>query len=58
MRFQLLDAGPFLSSGMTVLLGAIAAATRRVRIQTGVCVLSIPLFLPVRPASDGQECPI
>ena len=43
-------AGPFLSSGVTVLLGAIAAATARVRIQTGVCVLSI--LDPVRVAED------
>jgi alkanesulfonate monooxygenase SsuD/methylene tetrahydromethanopterin reductase-like flavin-dependent oxidoreductase (luciferase family) len=43
-------AGPFLSSGVTVLLGAIAAATTRVRIQTGVCVLSISD--PVRVAED------
>src|ERR1700689_5469976 len=43
-------AGPFLSSGVTVLLGAIAAATSRVRIQTGVCVLSI--LGPVRVAED------
>src|SRR6202046_2066868 len=34
-------AGPFLSAGVTVVLGAIASATSRVRIQTGVCVLSI-----------------
>lgn len=43
-------AGPFLSSGVTVLLGAIAAATSRVRVQTGVCVLSI--LDPVRVAED------
>src|SRR5882757_3670401 len=43
-------AGPFLSSGVTVLLGAIAAATSRVRIQTGVCVLSV--LDPVRVAED------
>src|ERR1700722_275538 len=43
-------AGPFLSSGGTVLLGAIAAATSRGRIQTGVCVLSI--LDPVRVAED------
>ena len=43
-------AGPFLSSGVTVVLGAIAAATSRVRIQTGVCVLSI--LDPVRVAED------
>ena len=43
-------AGPFLSSGVTVLLGAIAASTSRVRIQTGVCVLSI--LDPVRVAED------
>jgi hypothetical protein len=34
-------AGPFLSAGVTVVLGAIAAATSRVRLQTGVCVLSV-----------------
>jgi alkanesulfonate monooxygenase SsuD/methylene tetrahydromethanopterin reductase-like flavin-dependent oxidoreductase (luciferase family) len=43
-------AGPFLSSGVTVLLGAIAANTTRVRIQTGVCVLSV--LDPVRVAED------
>lgn len=43
-------AGPFLSSGITVLLGAIAAQTTRVRIQTGVTVLSI--LDPVRVAED------
>jgi len=43
-------AGPFLSSGVTVLLGAIAATTSRVRIQTGVSVLSI--LDPVRVAED------
>src|SRR5580698_1022097 len=43
-------AGHFLSSGITVLLGAIAAATSRVRIMTGVCVLSI--LDPVRVAED------
>jgi alkanesulfonate monooxygenase SsuD/methylene tetrahydromethanopterin reductase-like flavin-dependent oxidoreductase (luciferase family) len=43
-------AGPFLSSGVTVVLGAIAAATSRVRIQTGVCVLSV--LDPVRVAED------
>src|SRR6201986_3578117 len=43
-------AGPFLSAGVTVVLGAIAAATSRVRIQTGVCVLSI--LDPVRVAED------
>lgn len=43
-------AGPFLSSGVTVLLGAIAASTSRVRIQTGVCVLSV--LDPVRVAED------
>jgi alkanesulfonate monooxygenase SsuD/methylene tetrahydromethanopterin reductase-like flavin-dependent oxidoreductase (luciferase family) len=59
MRFQLgLDAvavgerhaGPFLSAGVTVVLGAIASATSRVRIQTGVCVLSI--LDPLRVAED------
>ena len=44
-------AGPFLSSGVTVLLGAIAAATSRVRIQTGVCVLSILDPAPIRAAA-------
>src|ERR1700722_17238949 len=43
-------AGPFLASGVTVLLGPIAAATSRVRIQTGVCVLSI--LDPLRVAED------
>ncbi|MFG1667906.1 LLM class flavin-dependent oxidoreductase [Streptomyces sp. Y7] len=43
-------AGDFLSSGVTVLLGAIAATTSRVRIQTGVSVLSI--HDPLRVAED------
>jgi alkanesulfonate monooxygenase SsuD/methylene tetrahydromethanopterin reductase-like flavin-dependent oxidoreductase (luciferase family) len=43
-------AGPFLSSGVTVLLGAIAATTSRVRIMTGVTVLSI--LDPLRVAED------
>ena len=43
-------AGHFLSSGITVLLGAIATSTTRVRIQTGVTVLSI--LDPVRVAED------
>lgn len=43
-------AGPFLSAGVTVLLGAIAANTSRVRVQTGVCVLSV--LDPVRVAED------
>ncbi|MGW4065764.1 LLM class flavin-dependent oxidoreductase [Amycolatopsis sp. NPDC004747] len=43
-------AGQFLSSGVTVLLGAIAATTSRVRIQTGVSVLSI--HDPLRVAED------
>jgi alkanesulfonate monooxygenase SsuD/methylene tetrahydromethanopterin reductase-like flavin-dependent oxidoreductase (luciferase family) len=43
-------AGPFLSAGATVILGAIAAATSRVRIQTGVCVLSV--LDPLRVAED------
>ncbi|HEY0530032.1 MAG TPA: LLM class flavin-dependent oxidoreductase [Actinoplanes sp.] len=34
-------AGAFLSSGVSVLLGAIAATTSRIRLQTGVSVLSI-----------------
>jgi alkanesulfonate monooxygenase SsuD/methylene tetrahydromethanopterin reductase-like flavin-dependent oxidoreductase (luciferase family) len=43
-------AGAFLSAGVTVLLGAIAATTSRIRIQTGVTVLSI--LDPVRVAED------
>jgi alkanesulfonate monooxygenase SsuD/methylene tetrahydromethanopterin reductase-like flavin-dependent oxidoreductase (luciferase family) len=43
-------AGQFLSAGVTVVLGAIAAATSRVRVQTGVCVLSI--LDPLRVAED------
>ncbi|MFE4825111.1 LLM class flavin-dependent oxidoreductase [Streptomyces sp. NPDC056704] len=43
-------AGAFLSSDVTVLLGAIAATTSRVRIQTGVSVLSI--HAPLRVAED------
>jgi alkanesulfonate monooxygenase SsuD/methylene tetrahydromethanopterin reductase-like flavin-dependent oxidoreductase (luciferase family) len=43
-------AGHFLSSGITVLLGAIAATTSRVRIMTGVSVLSI--LDPSRVAED------
>src|SRR6201986_5050370 len=43
-------AGPFLSAGVTVVLGAIAASTSRVCIQTGVCVLSI--LDPLRVAED------
>jgi alkanesulfonate monooxygenase SsuD/methylene tetrahydromethanopterin reductase-like flavin-dependent oxidoreductase (luciferase family) len=43
-------AGHFLSSGITVLLGAIAATTSRVRIMTGVSVLSI--LDPLRVAED------
>ena len=43
-------AGSFLSAGVTVLLGAIAATTSRIRIQTGVTVLSI--LDPVRVAED------
>jgi alkanesulfonate monooxygenase SsuD/methylene tetrahydromethanopterin reductase-like flavin-dependent oxidoreductase (luciferase family) len=43
-------AGPFLSAGVTVILGAVAAATSRVRIQTGVCVLSV--LDPLRVAED------
>lgn len=34
-------AGPFLSSSPAVLLGAIAAATSRIRLQTGVTVLTL-----------------
>lgn len=43
-------AGAFLSAGVTVLLGAIASSTSRIRIQTGVTVLSI--LDPVRVAED------
>lgn len=43
-------AGPFLSSGVSVLPGAIAATTSRVRVQTGVSVLSI--HDPLRVAED------
>ena len=43
-------AGAFLSSAPTVLLGAIAAVTTRIRLQTGVTVLS--LLDPVRVAED------
>ncbi len=43
-------AGHFLSSGITVLLGAIAATTSRVRIMTGVSVLSV--LDPLRVAED------
>jgi alkanesulfonate monooxygenase SsuD/methylene tetrahydromethanopterin reductase-like flavin-dependent oxidoreductase (luciferase family) len=43
-------AGAFLSSGVTVLLGALAASTSRVRLQTGVTVLSI--LDPLRVAED------
>lgn len=43
-------AGSFLSSGVTVLLGAIAASTSRIRLQTGVTVLSI--LDPLRVAED------
>jgi alkanesulfonate monooxygenase SsuD/methylene tetrahydromethanopterin reductase-like flavin-dependent oxidoreductase (luciferase family) len=43
-------AGQFLSAGVTVVLGAIAAATSRVRVQTGVCVLSV--LDPLRVAED------
>jgi alkanesulfonate monooxygenase SsuD/methylene tetrahydromethanopterin reductase-like flavin-dependent oxidoreductase (luciferase family) len=43
-------AGAFLSAGVSVLLGAIAATTSRVRIQTGVSVLSIQD--PLRVAED------
>jgi alkanesulfonate monooxygenase SsuD/methylene tetrahydromethanopterin reductase-like flavin-dependent oxidoreductase (luciferase family) len=43
-------AGAFLSSGVSVLLGAIAATTSRVRLQTGVSVLSI--LDPLRVAED------
>src|ERR1700678_4028061 len=43
-------AGPFLSAGVTVVLGAIAAASSRVRIQTGVSVLSV--LDPLRVAED------
>jgi alkanesulfonate monooxygenase SsuD/methylene tetrahydromethanopterin reductase-like flavin-dependent oxidoreductase (luciferase family) len=40
----------FLSAGVTVILGAIAAPASRVRIQTGVCVLSV--LDPLRVADD------
>lgn len=43
-------AGRFLSSSPTVLLGAIAAATSTIRLQTGVTVLSV--LDPVRVAED------
>ena len=43
-------AGRFISSGVTALLGAVAASTSRIRIQTGVTVLSI--LDPVRVAED------
>ena len=43
-------AGPFISSGVSVLLGAIAASTTRVRLQTGVSVLSV--LDPLRVAED------
>lgn len=43
-------AGAFLSAGSSVLLGGIAATTTRVRIQTGVSVLSI--HDPLRIAED------
>lgn len=43
-------AGPFLSSSPTVLLGALAAATTRIRLGSGVTVL--PLLDPVRVAED------
>jgi alkanesulfonate monooxygenase SsuD/methylene tetrahydromethanopterin reductase-like flavin-dependent oxidoreductase (luciferase family) len=43
-------AGDFLSAGITVLLGAVAASTSRIRLQTGVTVLS--LLDPVRAAED------
>lgn len=43
-------AGHFLSSSPTVLLGALAATTSRIRLNTGVTVLSI--LDPVRAAED------
>jgi len=43
-------AGHFLSSAPTVLLGAIAATTTRIRLQSGVTVLS--LLDPIRVAED------
>jgi len=43
-------AGRFLSSAPTVLLGAIAATTSRIRLQSGVTVLS--LLDPIRVAED------
>ncbi len=51
-------ADAFLSAGVTVLLGAIASSTSRIRIQTGVTVLSI--LDPVRVAEDyatSTSCP-
>ncbi|MER5884309.1 LLM class flavin-dependent oxidoreductase [Streptomyces sp. NPDC001941] len=43
-------AGPFLSSSPTVVLGALAARTRRIRLLTGVTVVAI--LDPVRVAED------
>lgn len=43
-------AGPFLSSSPTVLLGALAARTSRIRLLTGVTVLAV--LDPVRVAED------
>ncbi|MFK4730350.1 LLM class flavin-dependent oxidoreductase [Agromyces mediolanus] len=43
-------AGRFLSSAPSVLLGAVAASTSRIRLQTGVTVLSV--LDPVRVAED------
>ncbi|MFJ3309542.1 LLM class flavin-dependent oxidoreductase [Streptomyces sp. NPDC086549] len=48
-------AGAFLSSGVTVLLGAIAATTSRVRIQTGLSVLSIEVTSLQRPFAGGPR---
>ncbi|ANZ19660.1 LLM class flavin-dependent oxidoreductase [Streptomyces noursei] len=43
-------AGPFLSSSPSVVLGALAARTSRIRLQTGVAVVAI--LDPVRVAED------
>jgi alkanesulfonate monooxygenase SsuD/methylene tetrahydromethanopterin reductase-like flavin-dependent oxidoreductase (luciferase family) len=43
-------AGPFLSSGPTVILGALAARTSRIKLLTGVTVVAI--LDPVRVAED------
>lgn len=43
-------AGPFLSAGVTVVLGAIATTTTRIRLQTGVAMLSV--LDPLRVVED------